>query len=162
MTVTNIAKDAEALTMTITSEFTANADQVWNLWEDPAKLSQWWGPPTYPATFEPYTLAAGETFGYYMTSPEGDKYPGWFRITQVDAPKYLEFDEGFAHGDGTPDEGMPTSIIRVTIEELASEGTRMTITVHFSSADAMQQLLTMGMQEGLAGAMGQIDAILAA
>ena len=161
MTVTNIAKDAEALTMTITSEFTANADQVWNLWEDPAKLSQWWGPPTYPATFEPYTLAAGETFGYYMTSPEGEKNSGWFRFVRVDEPAEIELDEGFGDEPGVVPPGTPAAARMLARLEAADGGTRMSITTRFATVEAMEQVLAMGMEEGMTLALGQIDAILA-
>jgi hypothetical protein len=37
----------------------------------------------------------------------------------------------------------------------------MSIESGFPSAEAMERLLAMGMQEGLTGAVGQIDAILA-
>jgi len=37
----------------------------------------------------------------------------------------------------------------------------MSIESHFSSAEAMEQLLAMGMEEGMKQAVGQIDAILA-
>jgi hypothetical protein len=40
-------------------------------------------------------------------------------------------------------------------------GTRMTITSTFPTLEAMEQMVAMGMLEGMAGALGQIDAILA-
>ena len=39
--------------------------------------------------------------------------------------------------------------------------TRMSIESRFPSAEAMEQVLAMGMEEGLTQAVGQIDAILA-
>ena len=36
---------------------------------------------------------------YFMTGPEGDKHHGWWRITAVDAPKSLEFIDGFADAE---------------------------------------------------------------
>lgn len=49
----------------------------------------------------------------------------------------------------------------MTIEPIGSGRTRMTIDSRFPSAEAMEQVLTMGMEEGLTQAVGQIDAILA-
>ena len=37
----------------------------------------------------------------------------------------------------------------------------MIIESRFADADAMQQLLTMGMEEGMVAALGQIDALVA-
>ncbi len=49
----------------------------------------------------------------------------------------------------------------VTIESIDAGRTRMSIESRFPSTGAMEQLLAMGMEEGLTGAVGQIDAILA-
>ena len=52
MTVTAVRKDPQALTMTVEAEFAASPERVWQLWADPRQLERWWGPPTYPATFQ--------------------------------------------------------------------------------------------------------------
>ncbi len=160
MTVTNIERDAERLTLTITAEFDASIDAVWQLWENPRHLEQWWGPPTYPATFVDHDFTPGGSINYFMTSPEGDKYHGWWRVLALDPPTSLEFEDGFADKAGQPNPAMPTSIIRVRITSLAADATRMAIETTFSSAAAMEQLLTMGMAEGMAEAMSQIPAVL--
>ena len=51
--------------------------------------------------------------------------------------------------------------IRVTIDEVGDGRTRMSIASIFPSTEAMEQVLAMGMEEGLTQAVGQIDAILA-
>ena len=56
---------------------------------------------------------------------------------------------------------MPITAIRVGIEEVARGRTRMSIETVFPSTEAMEQILTMGTDEGLTQAVGQIDAILA-
>ena len=48
-----------ALTMTITAEFDAPIERVWQLWADPRQLERWWGPPTYPATVVDHDLSPG-------------------------------------------------------------------------------------------------------
>jgi len=48
----------------------------------------------------------------------------------------------------------------VTIEPVAAGRTRMSIKSQFPSTQAMEQVLAMGMEEGLTQAVGQIDAIL--
>ena len=73
MTVTSVHKDPEALTMTITAEFDAPVEQVWQMWADPRQLERWWGPPTYPATVVDHDLTPGGRVTYFMTGPEGDK-----------------------------------------------------------------------------------------
>jgi uncharacterized protein YndB with AHSA1/START domain len=53
MTVTDVRRDPDALTLTISSEYDAPAACVWELWADPRQLERWWGPPTYPAAILP-------------------------------------------------------------------------------------------------------------
>jgi uncharacterized protein YndB with AHSA1/START domain len=162
MTVTAVHKDPKALTMTITAEFDAPPERVWQLWADPRQLERWWGPPTYPATFTTHDLAPGKRVEYHMTGPEGDQPRGYWDIIEVDPPRLLVYRDGFAKDDGTPNDAMPVNEGRVTIEATRSGRTQMSIESRFPSTEAMEQVLAMGMEEGIKEAVGQIDSILAA
>lgn len=96
MTVTDVRKDADALTMTITVQLDASVDRAWQLWADPRQLERWWGPPSHPATFVDHDLQPGGRMSYFMTSPEGEKYHGWWEVLAVDPPRRLEVRDGFA------------------------------------------------------------------
>jgi uncharacterized protein YndB with AHSA1/START domain len=161
MTVTAVRKDPQTLTMTLEAEFEAPAERVWQLWADPRQLERWWGPPTYPATVTSHDLKPGGRVAYHMTGPEGDMPKAYWEVIEVDAPHRLVVLDGFANDDGTPNTEMPTNQFRVTIKELGDRRTRMSINTVFPSAEAMEQVLAMGMEEGLTQAVGQIDAILA-
>jgi uncharacterized protein YndB with AHSA1/START domain len=161
MTVTAVRKDPVALTMTMTAEFDASPARVWDLWADPRQLERWWGPPTWPATFTAHDLAPGGHVEYHMTGPTGDEAHGYWDVVEADPPRRLVFVDGFAHADGTPDEDFPRNEGRVTIESIGAGRSRMSIESRFPSAQAMEQVLAMGMEEGLTLAVGQIDAILA-
>ena len=160
MPVTSVTKDPQALTMTVTAEFDATVERVWQIWSDPRQLERWWGPPTYPATVQEHDLSPGGGVAYYMTGPEGDRHHGWWRVTSVDAPTSLEFTDGFANEDGTPKADMPATTVRVQLFE-HDGGTRMELRSDFASKEEMEQLMSMGMDEGLREAVGQMDALLA-
>lgn len=161
MTVTAVHKDPQALTMTITAEFEASPERVWQLWADPRQLERWWGPPTYPATVDSHDLRPGGRVEYHMTGPEGDQPRGWWEIVEADGPRSLVFRDGFANDDGSPNADLPVTTARVSIEDIGGGRTRMSIESVFPSAEAMEQILAMGVEEGLRQAVGQIDAILA-
>lgn len=161
MTVTDVRTDSDALTLTITAEFDAPVDRVWQLWADPRRLERWWGPPTYPATVEDHDLSPGGRVSYFMTGPEGDRHHGWWGILTADPPKGFEFEDGFADDDGVPNRDMPVTAIRVELADRDGGGTAMTIVSTFPSREAMEQMVAMGMDEGMREAMGQMDAILA-
>ena len=161
MTVTAVRKDPQALTMTLEAEFDASAERVWQLWADPRLLERWWGPPTYPATFTKHDLRPGGHAEYHMTGPEGDQPHAYWDILEMDPPHRLVVRDGFANEDGSPNDSMPQNEFKVTIEPIGDARTRMSIENIFPSTDAMEQLVAMGMEQGLTAAVGQIDAILA-
>lgn len=80
----------------------------------------------------------------------------------AEAPHTLEVRDGFADDSGTPNEEMPTMVMRTTIEAISETRTRMTTVTRFPSVEAMDQLVSMGMEEGMREAMSQIEAVLAA
>jgi uncharacterized protein YndB with AHSA1/START domain len=160
MTVTDVRKDPEQCTLTLTTEFDASVEQVWQLWANPRLLERWWGPPTYPATVVQHDLRPGGTVTYYMTSPEGEQYHGYWNVVAVDEPHSLELLDGFADGEGKENPDMPTNVTTVSIT--AAEGrTRMVLESRFPSPEALAQVIQMGMEEGIQLALGQIDALLA-
>jgi uncharacterized protein YndB with AHSA1/START domain len=161
MTVTAIRKDPATLTMTTEAEFDASPERVWQLWADPRQLERWWGPPTYPATVTRHDLRPGGRVEYHMTGPTGDQPRGYWNVVRVDAPHSLVFRDGFANDDGTPSTNLPSFEGRVTIKDIGHGRTRMSIESVFPSAEAMERVLAMGMEEGMKEAVGQIDAILA-
>jgi uncharacterized protein YndB with AHSA1/START domain len=160
MTVTGTSRDAHARTLTITAEFDAPPARVWNLWSDPQLLGQWWGPPTWPASFTEHDLRPGGRSRYAMRGPGGATSPGWWRTVSVDPPHGFEFENGFADASGEPDPVMPVMVVRLSIDGRTGGGSRMTVVVAFASVADMEQVLAMGMEEGMTAAMGQLDALL--
>jgi uncharacterized protein YndB with AHSA1/START domain len=94
-----------------------------------------------------------------MTGPGGENPHGWWRIDAIDKPRRIEFANGLAGDDGEPTPGVEPMAGVVTFESLG-EGTRMTAVTHYVSVEQMELMLGMGMEEGMAQAIGQIDALL--
>jgi uncharacterized protein YndB with AHSA1/START domain len=160
MTVVESVKDIENLTMTITAEFEAPVERVWRIWVDPRRLERWWGPPTWPATFEAHEPVEGSRSRYFMTGPDGEKARGYWVVTKVEEPTRFEFDDGFADEEGRPDDSLGVTHAVVTLAEVDGR-TRMTVRSSFETLEQLEQMVQMGMEEGMNQAMGQIDALLA-
>ncbi|PPF19284.1 MULTISPECIES: SRPBCC domain-containing protein [unclassified Rathayibacter] len=160
MSVLQSVKDIEELTLTVTAEFDAGIERVWLLWTDPRRLERWWGPPTWPATFERHEPVEGGRSAYVMTGPDGEQARGWWRVTRVEEPTRFEFEDGFADERGDPVDALGITRATVTLDEIEPGRTRMVLSSRFESVEQLEQMVQMGMEEGLRQAMGQIDAIL--
>lgn len=108
-----------------------------------------------------HTLEPGGRMTYYMTSPEGERFGGWWEITEVDEPRSFSFRDGFADNDLNPVADMPVSECTYSFAAI-DVGTRVVYVSAYATAEALQQVLEMGMEEGARSAIGQVDDLLAA
>ncbi len=160
MPITTIDSDAKALSLTVVGDYPVPVERLWQAYADPRQLEKFWGPETWPATFTRHDMTPGGLSQYYMTGPDGNRAYGWWRFLAVEAGRRFEVEDGFAHEDGEPDDGMPTMRMVFTFEQ-AGSGSRFTGVTYFPSQEAMEQLVRMGMVEGLESAMGKLDGVLA-
>lgn len=160
MTITSVDKNYDTLSVDVIADFTAPIEAVWQLWADPRKLERWWGPPTWPATVEEHDLSVGGRVNYFMTGPDGEKAGGWWTITAVNPPTSLSFTDGFADPDGNPIDSLPTMQATMELSQ-HNDGTRMVMRSVYASKEDLDTVVEMGMLEGIRGAAGQMDAILA-
>lgn len=161
MPIVEVRKDPQALTMTVVAQFAAPVARVWAAYADPRQLERFWGPPQWPATFTRHDFAVGGRSEYHMTGPDGQQSKGFWEFKSIDEPRSFEVLDGFRDKQGNQAATMPTMTMRFTFEP-HDGGTRMITVTTFPSVEALDQLVNMGMEEGLRAAMAQIDAVLAA
>jgi uncharacterized protein YndB with AHSA1/START domain len=160
MPITSVTSDHEALTVTVVGDYPVPVERLWQAYADPRQLERFWGPETWPATFTRHDMKKGGMSEYYMTGPDGSKPRGWWRYLAVEPGKRFEVEDGFAHDDGTPNDALPTTRMLFTFEPTPT-GSRFRSVSTFPSVEAMEQLVQMGMLEGLRSALSQLDAVLA-
>lgn len=161
MPVIDVQHDPDNLTLTITADFAAPVARIWQVYADPRQLEKVWGPPSHPATVVDHSLTPGSLTTYFMTGPDGEKYAGYWEITAVDEPTSFSFLDGFADQDFNPNPDLPVSRNVYTFAA-HNGGTRATYVSTYSSAEALQQVLDMGVVEGASSAINQIDDLVAA
>lgn len=160
MPITSVTSDAESLTLTVTGEYPVTVERLWDAYADPRQLERFWGPLEWPATFTRHDMAVGGQSNYSMTGPDGTTSRGWFRFLAVSPNKSFEVEDGFADETGAPNAQMPTMRMVFRFAP-ATSGSRITIVTTFASLEAMEELMKMGMMEGMKSAMGQLDVVLA-
>lgn len=146
--------------MTIVADFGVPLRRLWDAYADPRQIEKFWGPVEWPATFVRHDMAVGGKSRYHMTGPDGEISAGYWEFLSVDALNSFEVLDGFAGDDGEPNPEMPNMRMVFAFEE-TDTGSRLTTTTFFNSADELEQLLEMGMEEGTLSAMSQIDDVLA-
>ncbi|MDO6589382.1 SRPBCC domain-containing protein [Loktanella sp. D2R18] len=131
-------KNAEN-SVVITRDFTASIDAVWDMWTDPAKFSQWYGPNgmTVPVAEMDVTIGGIRKICMEMKMPERTMTM-WFTGTykEIAAPNRLVYSESMCDADGNlispASMGMPEGTPEVTeviveLQEVDGQ-TRMTMT----------------------------------
>ena len=159
MSLVSVEKDYDGLALVLIADFDAPVERVWELWADPRQLERWWGPPTHPATVEKHDLAVGGEVTYVMTGPGGERSFGWWRVTAVAPPRSLEFTDGFARPDGTPNPDTPTTAVQMRLTEQDGR-TRMQLRFAFASTEHMERLERWGAFDVFPQSVGQMDALL--
>lgn len=159
MPVTAVTTDPENLTMTLVADFAAPVERLWAAFTEPRQLERFWGPPGWPATFTTFDLAVGGHARYHMTSPQGQRSSGAWEFLSIEEPRRFEVIDSFVDDDGAPVEGLPSMRMSFDFDGTA-EGSRLTNTTFFTSADALDQVVAMGAVEGSTMAINQLDRVL--
>lgn len=159
MPITSVTKNPEDLTMTVVADFGVPVERLWDAYADPRQLEKFWGPVEWPATFTRHDMFPGGRSEYAMRGPDGEVSAGFWEFVSVDRPKSFEVIDGFANEDGSSNPEMPRMRMTFAFEETNS-GSRVTNTTYFASVEQLQQLVDMGMEEGMRSAMSQMDAVI--
>jgi uncharacterized protein YndB with AHSA1/START domain len=160
MPITSVEKNLDALTMTVTADFAATRERLWEAYTDPRQIEKFWGPVEWPATFTRHDMYVGGRSAYFMTGPDGGHSAGFWEFLAIDHGRFFEVRDVFADENGQENRAMPSMRMTFAFEDTI-DGSRLLTTTHFGSLDQLTQLLDMGMEEGMVSATSQIDQVLA-
>lgn len=159
MPVTSITPDPDALTLVVVADYPVPVERLWQAWADPRQLERFWGPPQWPATFLAHDLRPGGRCDYAMTGPLGESARGCWEVEAVDPGRSFSVLDAFVGDDGQIADAMPRTRMEVRFEATEA-GSRFVSTSTFPSLEAMEQLVAMGMVEGLSAALAQLDEVV--
>ena len=149
--------------LVVTRRFAAPRRLVWMAYSDCAHLKHWWGPQGWELTHCELDFRPGGTWHYCMTGEyEGNTMESWGMATyeEIDAPQRFVYRDAFSDAEGNINPDLPQMVITVSLEEIDGE-TLLTSSTLFDSADARQQVIDMGMEEGMADTWDRLDDLLA-
>ena len=148
----------ETKTVTITTEFEADRELVWDAYTKAELLDQWWAPKPWASRTKAMDFSEGGRRFYAMVSPDGSMEK-WSvqRYTSI-TPK-TNFKLFNAFSDENENLELPGSDWDLSFEEQDGK-TTVTVSIYNESLERMEQLLAMGFKEGFTMTLGQLTELL--
>ena len=133
--------------------FDAPRELVWKVMNDPAQVTNWWGPRGHGATVEEMDLRVGGRWRWVGHTPDGRDTPFKGEYLEVDPPARLVYTEIFdvpPFNEGGPD---AAAINTITYEDLGDR-TKVVARTRFPSVAVLDGALATGM---IGGALESYD-----
>lgn len=168
MDKTSVTKDFDNSTLIIERTFNAPRQRLWDAYTVPDQFTQWWGPEGWETTVKEFNLVAGGKNHYAMKCVD-ERQGEWFNqeswgmmvFEAIDTPNSFTYKDYFSDADGTLKQDMP--VMTITMEFVEKEGkTTMICTGKVDSKEQLEQLVNMGMIEGMSSSLDKLAAFVEA
>jgi len=148
-------------TLTIKREFAARRKLVWDCYTRSELLDRWFAPKPLTTKTKFMDFSVGGHWLYAMVEPNGTEYWGrtdYQTIQPID--NYTALD-GFCDENGTLNAELPRAQWDVTFFDRTAHTLVQTI-VRYPSPEALEQVMQMGMKDGLTSTLERLDELLLA
>ena len=151
--------DKETKTVSITAEFDAKRDLVWDAYTKPELLDQWWAPKPLASRTKVMEFREGGRRFYAMVIPEGDEL-GWAvqKYTSITPKTNFKFFNAFADKDENPE--LPGSDWDLNFSEQGGK-TKVSISIYNESLERLERMIEMGFVEGAKAQLKNLEELLA-
>jgi uncharacterized protein YndB with AHSA1/START domain len=163
----SLTHKAEGKTLTLERTFDAPRELVFSMWADGEKLKEWWIPgPGWTLEVSKMDFRVGGKWHYMMKGPDdGSEYANmesWGIMTylEIEPPAKIVWEDAFSDVSGAVTNEFPGS---TSILELFEENgkTRIVNTSTWENEAALEQVIQMGMIEGVTATFDNLDMALA-
>lgn len=151
--------DKENNTITVKREFAAKRPLVWDCHTKSELLDKWFAPKPLTTKTKSMDFSEGGHWHYAMVDPSGAEYWGYteyVNINPIDSYKTLD---GFSDESGAINPDLPRANWVVTFTDKGDHTLVQTV-VTYPSLEGMEQVLQMGMKEGLTSTLERLDELL--
>lgn len=148
----------ETKTVSITKEFDAERDLVWDAYTKPELLDQWWAPRPFASRTKVMEFREGGRRFYAMVSPEGQERWAVQRYTSITPKTNFKFVNAFADENENPE--LPGSDWDLNFSEQDGK-TKVHISIYNESLERLERMIEMGFKEGFTMTLGQLTELLA-
>src|SRR5580765_7153473 len=137
--------DKETKTVSITKEFDASRDMVWDAYTKPELLDQWWAPRPLTSRTTVMDFKVGGRRFYAMVSPEGAERWVVQKYTSITPKTNFKIFNAFADKDENLE--LPGSDWDLSFSEQEGK-TKVSISIYNESLERLERMIEGGMREG--------------
>lgn len=149
----------ENKTITVTREFEAELESVWNAWTKAEILDQWWAPLPYRNETISMNFTMGGVWHYVMISPENEKHYCKAYYKDIENLVAFSYKDAFCNDKGEDMTDMP--IMNWTNTFTANvDTTTVNVVLDFDSIEQLDTIIKMGFKEGFTMGLNQLDNLL--
>ena len=143
----------------VTRTFNAPIDLVWRAWTEAELLDQWWAPSPWISRTKRMDFVEGGNRLYAMCGPDGEEHWGLTIYKSITPTSGFAGEDCFCDSEGVVNSELPVATFQNRFEE-HSDTTFVVIITHYASEQHLQQVIQMGMKEGLVMIYTNLDKLI--
>ncbi|MGB7286744.1 MAG: SRPBCC family protein [Salaquimonas sp.] len=141
--------------LSITRTINAPVRTVWRCWTESELLKQWYCPKPWSVPNAEMEAKAGGRFNLTMAGPRAERMDLVGSFLEVKPLKRLVFTDGYAEGYVPRPDSFMTGVVEFA--DLGDGRTKMIWSARHATAEARQQHLDMGFEQGWSASAEQLD-----
>lgn len=156
---TEFIKDLENGTFQAIREFSADVNLVWRAFTEPELLDQWWAPKPWKCETKSMDFKVGGKWLYDMVGPAGERHGAIQIFSEIKPAEFFSGKDAFTDNGGNINEDMPVATWENTFIP-TEKGTLVKTFAQYPNPEALQEVLKMGMEQGLGMAQDNLEELL--
>lgn len=159
----NTTTETQDALFTVTREFAAPCEKLFEVWTDVEHLKKWWGPKGYQVKSAKLDLQPGGLFHYCLQPPEGEEIWGRIAFSKIVSPEELVYLFSFSDEVGgkvrhPAAPNWPVELLTTVSFEEFGEGTRLSVTAEpLNATETENQAFSSAHEQMLRGWVGTFD-----
>ena len=150
--------DKETKTVSITKEFDASRDMVWDAYTKPELLDQWWAPKPLTSRTTAMDFKVGGRRFYAMVTPEGVERWVVQKYTSITPKTNFKLFNAFSDKDENLE--LPGSDWDLSFSEQGGK-TKVSISIYNESLERLERMIEYGFREGTMAQLQNLEELLA-
>jgi uncharacterized protein YndB with AHSA1/START domain len=152
--------DKKNNTMTVSREFAAGRQLVWDAYTKKELLEQWFAPQPFTVKTKHMSFTEGGYWLYAMVDPTGPEHWGRMDYTKIRPIDSYSGLDGFCNENGDLNTELPRATWDVSFKN-KGDNTLVETLVTYNSLAELETVINMGMKEGLTMTLDRLDDLLA-